>query len=225
MDLQALLRVDLQFLIMKLADLPSSLHPCPVCGSPVANRNRFCGRKCVKEGYRLGMVINTGNFKKGSISLNKGRTLESWVGEERAKEIRARMSLNSRNKAPQLRRLNDDPAITARRLASRRFHDDVVLWICTRLRSRGSRVFVLSEYVKEKRIPDAIVFDGHRLIALEVETEKIWKPSHASSEERLFRLNSLCGFFDETKVVFPTQGDSLDEIGPSFMAQFEPEKD
>jgi hypothetical protein len=106
------------------------------------------------------MVINSGNFKKGSISLNNGRTLESWVGEERAKEIRARMSLNSRNKAPQLRKLNDDPTITARRLESRHFHDEVVLWISNQLRSSGARVFVLSEYVKEKRIPDAIIFDG-----------------------------------------------------------------
>lgn len=201
------------------------MHSCPVCGTPIVKKNRFCGRKCVKEGYRLGIVTNSGNFKKGSVSPNKGRTLESWVGEVRAKEIRARMSLNSRNKAPQLRRLNDDPSITARRLASRRFHDDVVIWICAKLRSRGVRAFVLSEYVKEKRIPDAILFDGHKLIALEVETEKIWKPSHTSSMERLARLNSLCGFFDETKVVFPSQGDSVDEIGPGFLAQIESGKD
>jgi len=171
------------------------------------------------------MVINSGNFKKGSISLNKGRTLESWVGEERAKEIKARMSLNSRNKAPHLRKLNDDPTITARRLESRHFHDEVVLWISNQLRSSGARVFVLSEYVKEKRIPDAIIFDGKKLTALEVETEKRWKPSHASSEDRLSRLNSKCGFFDETKVVFPSMGESLAQIGPGLLTHIGIKKD
>jgi hypothetical protein len=201
------------------------LHPCPVCGSGIASKNRFCGRKCLKEGYRMGIVINTGNFKKGSVSLNKGRTLESWVGEARAKEIKTRMSLDSRNKAPQLRRLNNAPTITARRLASRHFHDEVVLWLCNRLRFSGARVFVLSEYVKEARIPDAIIFDGKKLVALEVETEKRWKPSHASSEDRLRRLNSKCGFIDETKVVFPTVSESLEKIGPSFLDKLGFKKD
>jgi len=201
------------------------MHSCPVCGSAITNKNKFCSRNCVREGYRLGMVINSGNFKKGSISLNKGRTLESWVGEERAREIKTRMSLNSRNKAPQLRKLNDDPTITARRLESRHFHDEVVLWLSNQIRSSGARVFVLSEYVREQRIPDAIIFDGKKLIALEVETEKRWKPSHASSEDRLSRLNSKCGFFDETKVVFPAMGESIDLIGPGFLAHLDIKKD
>ena len=167
------------------------------------------------------MVVNSGNFKKGSVSLNKGRTLESWVGEERAAEIKARMSLHSRGKAPQLRRLNDDPGVLERRLASRRFHDAVVGWLASRIRESGARIFVLSEYIKEKRIPDAIVFDGSRLIAIEVETEKRWKPSHASTEERLTRLNSACRFFDKTKVVFPSLGDSLDVVGPAFLSHIQ----
>jgi hypothetical protein len=171
------------------------------------------------------MVINPGNFKKGSVSLNKGRTLESWVGEERAREIKARMSLNSRNRAPHLKKLNDDPTITVRRLESRHFHDEVVLWLSNQLRCSGARVFVLSEYVRERRIPDAIIFDGKKLIALEVETEKRWKPSHASSEDRLPRLNSKCGFFDETRVVFPAMGESIDRTGPGFLAHLGIKKD
>jgi hypothetical protein len=201
------------------------MHNCPVCGASIYNKNRFCSRRCVKEGYRSGIVINPGNFKKGSVSLNKGRTLESWVGEERARAIRARMSKNSRNKAPQLRRLNDDPAVAERRKVSRHYHDEVVQWITNQLRSMGARVFVLSEYVKEQRIPDAIVFDGRKLIALEVETEKRWKPSHTSSEDRLSRLNSRCGFFDETRVVFPSVGDPLDRIGPGFLVHLGFKKD
>lgn len=172
----------------------------------------------MKEGYKRGLVVNSGLFKKGSISLNKGRTLESWVGEKRAQEIKARMSAHSINKAPQLRRLNADPSVVERRLRSRKAHDEVVLWLAKRLRESGDRVFVLSEYVKEKRIPDAIIFDGKNLIALEVETEKRWKPSHASTEERLTRMNSLCGFFDKTKVVFPSIQDRIDETGPDFLS-------
>jgi len=84
---------------------------------------------------------------------------------------------------------------------------------------------VLSEYVKERRIPDAIVFDGKKLVALEVETEKKWKPSHASNEDRLTRLKSKCGFFDETKVVFPAIGESIDRIGLGFIAHLGVKKD
>ena len=194
------------------------MHSCPVCGSPITSERKFCSRACVREGYKRGLVVNPGNFKPGSVSPNRGRTLESWVGEDRAREIKARMSLNSRSKAPQLRRLNDNPDIIVKRLKSRKFHDDVVNWLVDRLRKAGNRVFILSEYIKEKRTPDAIIFDGRELIALEVETEKRWKPSHESTEERLSRLNSYSGFFDETKVVFPVMGDSLDETGPAFLS-------
>ena len=179
---------------------------------------KYCSRACVKEGYRLGLTKNTGLFKKGSVSLNKGRTLESWVGEDRAREIKAKMSANSVAKASFLKRLNNEPGIISKRINSRKSHDIVVRWLADELRARGCRVFTLSEYIKEKRIPDAIVFDGKELIAIEVETEKRWKPSHASTEERLSRLNSLSHFFDKTKVVFPFVTDSIDNTGPAFLA-------
>ena len=156
-------------------------------------------------------------FVKGRVSLNKGRTLESWVGEERAREIKARMSTSSLSKAPLLKKLNETPGIVAKRIQSRKAHDLVVLWLAERLRAGGCRVFVLSEYVKERRIPDAIVFDGRKLVAVEVETEKRWKPSHPSTEERLTRLNSFCGFFDQTKAVFPASGDVIEATGPAFL--------
>jgi hypothetical protein len=197
--------------------LLQSLEKCPVCDSPKSSKRRFCSRACLKKGYGLGLVKNAGLFKRGSISLNKGKTLESWVGEERAREIRARMSANSLAKAPQLRRLNEDPGIVARRIQSRKSHDIVVKWLADKLRERGCRVFTLSEYIKEKRIPDAIVFDGKNLIALEVETEKRWKPSHASTEDRLSRLNSLCRFFDKTKVVFPSAGGPIDNTESAYL--------
>jgi len=143
--------------------------------------------------------------------------LESWVGEERARGIRAKMSASASKKAPHLRRLNEDPGMAARRGQSRKSHDMVVQWLADKLRDAGCRVFTLSEYIREKRIPDAIVFDGKYLIALEVETEKRWKPSHASMQDRLSRLNTLCRFFDKTRVVFPAARDSIDETGPLFL--------
>ncbi|HEV2137276.1 MAG TPA: hypothetical protein VGR53_00365 [Nitrososphaerales archaeon] len=165
----------------------------------------------------MGLTKNNGLFKKGSISPNKGRTLESWVGDDRAREIKARMSANSVAKASFLNRLNNDPGILAKRIKSRKSHDTVVQWLADNLRAKGCRVFTLSEYIKEKRIPDAIVFYGQELIAVEVETEKMWKPSHASTEDRLSRLNSLSHFFDRTKVVFPSTTDSVESIGPAFL--------
>jgi hypothetical protein len=154
--------------------------------------------------------------------LNKGRTLESWVGEERAREIKAKMSLNSLKKAPHLNRLNRDPEVLKRRKASRKYHDEVVCWLAQVLRRDGCRVFVLSEYIKEKRTPDAIVFNGKELIALEVETEKKWKPSHASIIERLNRANSYSRFFDRTEVVFAQVGTLVDQVGPLYLAQILP---
>ena len=165
----------------------------------------------------MGLSKNSGLFKKGSVSPNKGRTLESWVGEDRAREIKARMSANSVAKASFLNRLNNDPGIVAKRIRSRKSHDIVVQWLADKLRAKGLRVFTLSEYIKEKRIPDAIVFDGNELTAVEVETEKRWKPSHASTEERLSRLNSFSQFFDRTKVIFPSVDDSIEDTGPAFL--------
>jgi len=195
-----------------------SLSTCGMCGKTVGVRRKYCSRDCYANASRLGLIPNSGQFKPGSTSPNKGRTLESWVGEERAREIKARMSINSVGKAKQLRRLNQDPGILQKRMESRHYHDLVVEWVAGDLRRRGHRVYVLSEYVREPRVPDAIVFDGKNLIAVEVETDKRWKPSHPSTEDKLTRLNSKCGFFDKTKVVFPRVGAPLREIGPGFVA-------
>ena len=118
-----------------------------------------------------------------------------------------------------MRKLNDDPTIVARRLKSREYHDAVVLWLANELRGKGHRVFTLSEYIKEKRIPDPILFNGTELIAVEVETEKRWKPSHPSTEERLSRLNAYAGFFDRTRVVFPSVNDPIENTGQAFLRQ------
>lgn len=146
--------------------------------------------------------------KEGRLNLGLGRTSKGDSGEDVCKFF---------YKSPHLRRLNEDPGIVARRIQSRKSHDLVVQWLADKLRQGGCRVFTLSEYIKERRIPDAIVFDGTNMIALEVETEKRWKPSRPSTEDRLSRLNALSSFFDKTKVVFPSPDDSIDKTGPAFL--------
>lgn len=184
---------------------------CLACGKPISDKRKFCNRLCYAEGYRLKLIEKKGLFRKGQQSPNKGRTLESWVGEERGKAIRLRMSENSKKKIPHLRQLNQDKSVLARRIISRKFHDAFVEATVTELRGKGLRCFTLSEYVKEKRIPDAIIFDGKELVALEVEQMKRYKPSQPAITDRLQHMNSLANFFDRTIVTFPNQKDGLGE--------------
>lgn len=178
---------------------------------------KFCDRVCYAQAVREGLVSNKGRFRKGNPSPNKGRTLESRVGEERAQEIRNRMSESSKGKAPQLRRLNEDAEVLARRKASRRFHEATVQQLVQEFRRLGWRCYTLSEYVKETRTPDAILFNGRELVALEVELKKKWKPSAESMTQRLTNLNDKSGFFDGTSVVFPDERKELTEQIPSLM--------
>ena len=75
----------------------------------------------------------------------------------------------------------------------------------------------MSEYVKEVRTPDAILFDGTELVALEVELQKRWKPTEESMTRRLTDLNHSSGFFDRTTVVFPDEGTDTAEQVPSLL--------
>ena len=192
-----------------------SAPSCETCGKALSKKGaRFCSRACYAEAYRLGIIDNKGLFKKGMVSPNKGRTLESWVGEERAAEIKARMSRNSKKKGDFLRTLNVRGDVLRKRKISRWFHEDVVEGIVNVLRREGWRCYILSEYIKERRTPDAILFDGKELVALEVELQKRWKPSEESMVRRLSDLNGASSFFDRTAVVFPRQGDPLEELVP-----------
>jgi hypothetical protein len=184
---------------------------CLICGKPIADKRKFCSRQCYGEAYRMRLISNSGHFSKGQQSPNKGRTLESWVGEERGRAIRQKMSENSRKKAPFLRELNQDKSILERRIVSRKFHDAFVESVVTEMRKKGIRCFTLSEYVTEKRIPDAIFFDGKQLVALEVEQQKRWKPTQPAMIDRLTYMNSLAGFFDATIVIFPNQSEGLED--------------
>ena len=89
---------------------------------------------------------------------------------------------------------------------SRQVHEDVVVRLVGALRATGLTRFTLSEYAREARTPDAIVFDGHKLLALEVEREKRYEASHESISERLSVLNAQSGFFDETFTLFVPNG-------------------
>src|SRR5438552_4602213 len=151
---------------------------CAVCKKELGpHQALFCSKKCYGEGYRRKIITNRAWFIKGQQSPNKGRTLESWVGEGRANEIRAKMSANSKGKAQFLKELNKNKDFVAKRLASRWIHDRIVKAIIDDLRAKGRRCFILSEYVREKRIPDAIILDGDKLFALEIEQEKRYKPT------------------------------------------------
>lgn len=183
------------------------------CGRQLpATNKKFCGRRCYADAYRRGLITNRAWFQKGQRSLNKGRTLESWVGEERARQIRKRMSINSKKKAEFLRLLNTNKEFLTKRAASRKIHEHVVKAIIDELRARGRRCYILSEYVREKRVPDAIVFDQGKLIALEIEMEKRYKPSAPAIAERLRSLNELAKFFDETRVLFISPSKPLKDV-------------
>jgi hypothetical protein len=191
---------------------------CMTCGKALPKKNsKFCNRECYAEGYRKGVITNRGFFKKGIPSINKGRTLESWVGEEKAADIRARMSRNSKAKGKFLRELNARPDVLEKRRISRWFHEGVVEGLVQELRTEGWRCYILSEYVKEKRTPDAILFNGKEMIALEVELQKRWKPSEESMVRRLSDLNQASEFFDRTTVVFPKETAELDQVIPALL--------
>lgn len=198
---------------------------CGVCGRALSKkRSKFCSRDCYARAYKIGLITNRGFFKPGVSSMNKGKTLESWVGEERAAEIRARMSRNSRRKGDFLRELNGRRDVLRKRLVSRWFHESVVEAIVGELRNEGWRCYILSEYIKEKRTPDAILFDGKEMVALEVELLKRWKPSEESMTRRLTDLNGASAFFDRTVVVFPREATELAEVLPPFLAKIRGDK-
>ncbi len=133
--------------------------------------------------------------------------------------IRAKMSANSKGKADFLRSLNANEDFVRKRAISRKFHDQVVKAIVDELRARGKRCFILSEYVKERRIPDAIIFDEDKLVAVEIEQEKRYKPSHQALTERLTSMNNLAGFFDRTKVLFISSSKSLADLTKESVAE------
>jgi len=59
--------------------------------------------------------------------------------------------------------LDEDESCLAKRKASRHIHEHVVAELARALGSAGMRCCILTEYFKEARAPDAIVFDGKRL--------------------------------------------------------------
>ena len=73
--------------------------------------------------------------------------MESWVGKRRAKEIRLRMSTNSKGKAEFLRSLNRNTTFLEKRVASRRRHEEFVRRLIKYLRTIGLGCYTLSEFV------------------------------------------------------------------------------
>jgi hypothetical protein len=75
------------------------------------------------------------------------------------------------------------------------------------------------------RTPDAILFDGKELVALEVELQKRWKPTEESMIRRLTDLNHSSGFFDRTSVVFPDEATDMAQQIPLLVGEILNNKD
>jgi hypothetical protein len=143
-----------------------------------------------------------GRFLKGVPAFNKGKTLEDLYGEERANEIRARLSEHSKKKGDLLRALNKNPEYLTKRVISRKRHEEKVRELLENLRKNNERVFALSQYCKDEKQPDLILFKDGKLIAIELEARKKYKPSEKTIISRYERMHKKHGFFDEVRVIF-----------------------
>lgn len=89
-----------------------------------------------------------------------------------------------------------------KREQSRRKHEEKVAQIVREMRAEGERVFALSQYEKEAKQPDIIHFKNGKLVAIEVESEKTYKPSKETVERRYRRAHTKNGFFDDVEVIW-----------------------
>ena len=142
-------------------------------------------------------------FKKGIIPANKGKPLEEFLGKSKAKQIQRKMSLSKRDYS-HLSILNKDIVFLQKRKCSRRVHEQKVKEILKRLRNDGKRVFPL-DYEKQ---PDLILFENGKIIAIEVEAIKRYKPSSETIKKRYESRHKEHGFFDEVKIIW------IDENNP-----------
>lgn len=98
-------------------------------------------------------------------------------------------------------RLLNDPAMLAKKKATRRYHEDMVMKKELELRAKGYRTFNTSNYTRHKRIPDIIAIspDG-KIVAVEMETIRQYKSSIEALRKRYTALLMTEGFFDDVIV-------------------------
>jgi hypothetical protein len=149
-----------------------------------------------------------GRFVKGSVPFNKGKTWEESIGRELARKVKLDMSEKAKTptRKERLAKMNSDPEFLRKRAISRAYHDEVVGDISNILRERGDRIYVLSSYVNDA-IPDIIIFKNGKLYAIELEQEKIWKPSMETMAKRKRNAHKKHNFFDEV-VLVPFNGET-----------------
>lgn len=139
-----------------------------------------------------------GRFLKGSVPFNKGKTWEESIGRKLAKKVKQTMSEKAKSpfRKERLAKMNSDPEFLRKRAISRAYHDEIVGKVSDIIRGRGNRIYVLSSYVKDA-IPDIIIFKNGKLYAIELEQEKVWKPSMETMAKRKTQLHKKHNFFDE----------------------------
>lgn len=157
------------------------------------------------------MRDSKGRFTKGNIPNGKGKTLEEFVGEKRAKEIKEKMSKRGKKKRFGLAKLNKDPVALKKRTKSRAIHEDKVIGLGKALRNLSNKVLVTSNWSHEAQ-PDLILIKDGKVIAIELESQKKWKPSFKTIKRRKEALHSKSQFFDKVKVVMFKENTSIEEI-------------
>jgi len=110
------------------------------------------------------------------------------------------MSLNSQKKGTFLKNLNLDKEYLEKRRTSRKLHDQLVGRVGELLRTEGERIFIISQYVKDAQ-PDIIWFKDGKLIAIEIESKKRYKPSEKTIKKRKENLHFKNNLFDKVKTI------------------------
>jgi hypothetical protein len=139
-----------------------------------------------------------GRFVKGSIPFNKGKTLEEILGNKRANDVKKEMSKKAQAplRKQRLAEMNVNKEFLRKRAISRAYHDEIVGKVSDIIRGRGDRIYVLSSWIKDA-IPDIIIFKNGKLYAIELEQEKVWKPSMETMAKRKTQQHKKHNFFDE----------------------------
>jgi len=123
------------------------------------------------------------------------------------------MSLNSQKKGTFLKNLNLDKEYLEKRRTSRKLHDQLVGRVGELLRTEGERIFIISQYVKDAQ-PDIIWFKDGKLIAIEIESKKRYKPSEKTIKKRKENLHFKNNFFDKVKTILLER-----ETNPAFIKE------
>lgn len=154
---------------------------CRKCGKEFENRSLLSIHKIKEHGYtRQTLGQNIGGWNKGIPYTSKG----------------------NRHSKITLKELNKNPEFLEKRQISRQKHEKKVQEKAKEYREKGFKVFETSNYSHHRRIPDLIVISPKgKIIAIELESLKIYKPSLETLRKRYTNELMTEGFFDEVIVI------------------------